>query len=70
MQRAREFLQNVGEPVKTDGFIPSRLAKDLTGVGLHLKENLTPKEIKNRYLKGYTDEYNIFNGHFACAVVK
>lgn len=70
MQRAREFLQNVGEPIKTDGFIPSNLAKDLTSLGLHLKENLTPTEIKNRYLKGYTDEYNTFNGHFACAIVK
>ena len=52
------------------GFKPSTLGEELTSLGFHLKENLSPKEIETRYLKGHTDEDNAFNTHFACAVVE
>ena len=70
MQKAREFLQNIGEVIKTDGLIPSKLEKDLTSLGLHLKENLDAREIENRYFKGCMDRYYTFNEHFVCAIVE
>lgn len=69
-QKTLEFLQNIGEPMKT-GFNPSTLAEDLSRLGFCLQENLSPADIEKRYLQGRTDAYHaVDHVYFACAVVK
>ena len=71
MQDSLEFLEKIGEPIKTGGFIPSRLAEDLASLGFRLKENLSPADIEDCYLKGYKYKYHAFDYvYFACAVVE
>ncbi len=70
MKESLEFLRNIGEPMLT-GFNPSTLAEDLSGLGFHLLENLSPEDIEERYFQGRTDGYHAQeHGYFACAVVK
>jgi O-methyltransferase involved in polyketide biosynthesis len=70
MQSSYEFFQKIGEPVKT-GFDPSTLAKDLSGLGLRLEENLNHNDIERLYFRGKTDEYHINkHGHIARSVVE
>jgi len=69
MQKTLEFLQNIGEQFKMEGFHALTLSENLHTLGLHLHENLNPQDIKKCYLQGRTDgcfEYV----YFACAVVK
>jgi methyltransferase (TIGR00027 family) len=66
-----KLLEKLGEPIKTGGFIPYRLDEDLARLGFRLKENLSPKDIEECYLKGCKDKYSAFESvHFACAVVE
>lgn len=70
MEKTLEFLQNIGEPMKT-GFNPSTLAEDLARLGFCLKENLSPADIEKRFLQGSTDGYHAADYVcFACAVVE
>ncbi len=68
--KGMEISRKTGEPMVT-GFDPSTLAVDLHSVGLHLKEDLGPPDIQERYFKGRTDGYYPYeHAHFACAVVE
>jgi methyltransferase (TIGR00027 family) len=70
MRKFHDFLQKIGEPVKT-GFNPSTLAEDLSCLGFHLQENLSPADIEKLYFQGRLDGYHMSrHGHFACAVVE
>lgn len=70
MQKFHDFLQKIGEPVKT-GFNPSTLAEDLSCLGLRLDENLSPVAIERLYFQGRIDGYHMSkHGHFACAVIE
>jgi len=70
LKESLEFLRNIGEPILT-GLNPSTLAEDLSSLGFHLHENLSPEDIQERYFQGCTDEYHAQeHGYFACAVVK
>lgn len=61
---------SVGEKMKT-GFDPSTLFKGLAALGLHLKENLSPSEIEERYFRERTDNYHaVEHAHFAFAMVE
>ncbi len=52
-------------------FDPSTLSRDLTALGLRLKENLSPSDIEKLYFQGHADNYHAQEHvHFACAVVK
>jgi methyltransferase (TIGR00027 family) len=69
-QKFHDFLQNIGEPVKT-GLNPSTLAEDLACLGFRLDENLSPAAIERLYFQGRTDGYHMSkHGHFARAVVE
>lgn len=57
VQLTQEIVRRAGEPMKT-GFDPSTLAEDLEGIGFHLRENLSPSDIEERYFKGRTDDYH------------
>jgi methyltransferase (TIGR00027 family) len=71
VQKSLEFLEKIGEPIKTGGFDPSGLYKDLECLGFHLEENLSPEDIDRCYLKGSKDKDHAFEYvHFACAVVE
>lgn len=66
----QQGAKQVGEPMKA-GFDPAALATDLVGLGLRLKENLSPTDIEERYFKGRTDNYHALKHfNFACAVVE
>ncbi|HBV96485.1 MAG: methyltransferase [Peptococcaceae bacterium BICA1-7] len=70
MQMSMEKCREWGEPLIT-GFDPVTLAGDLAGVGLQLKENLSPSDIQERYFRGCTDGYYaVEHVHFAWAVVE
>ena len=70
MQKSLEYLRKIGEPMIT-GFDPSTLGEELASLGFSLQENLSPEDIEERYFKGRTDGYHVYEyGHFACAVVK
>lgn len=69
MQESLEILEKLGEPIKTRGFNPLSLAENLTDLGLHLQENLSPNDIERRYLQGRMDGH-LEHCYFACAVVK
>ena len=69
MQKILEYLQNIDEQFRMEGFYSSKLAEDLNILGFSLHENLGPQDIQKRYLQGRTDgcfEYVCF----ACAVVE
>ena len=69
MQKTLEFLQNIGEQFRMEGFYSLNLAENLNILGLRLHENLNPQDIKKCYLQGHKDgcfEYVCF----ACAVVE
>jgi methyltransferase (TIGR00027 family) len=69
MQKILEYLQNIGEQFRMEGFDSSKLAEDLNVLGLSLHENLSPQDIKKCYLQGRIDgccEYICF----ACGVVE
>ncbi len=66
----RQGAQQIGETIKT-GFDPAAMATELADLGLHLKENLSPADIEERWFKGRTDNYHALKHfHFACAVVE
>ena len=70
MQKSLEYLRKIGEPMIT-GFNPSTLAEDITNLGFHLQENLSPKDIERRHLQGRTDgDQADEHLYFACAVVE
>jgi methyltransferase (TIGR00027 family) len=69
MQKTLEFLQKIDEQMKNNGFNPSRLAEDLTTLGFRLHENLSPKDIEERYLHERPDGHLEYV-HFACAVTE
>jgi O-methyltransferase involved in polyketide biosynthesis len=68
-QKAFEFLQKIGEQMKKDGFNPASLAENLTSLGFRLHENLSPKDIEERYLHERPDGHLEYV-HFACAVTE
>ncbi|MBN1267901.1 MAG: class I SAM-dependent methyltransferase [Anaerolineales bacterium] len=59
MQLMQAIVQNVGEPMKS-GFDPVEIGKELASLNLHMKENLDPSEIEDRYFKGRSDGYHAF----------
>jgi len=69
MQKTLEFLQKIDEQMKNNGFNPSRLAEDLTTLGFHLHENLSPADIEERYLKERPNGHLEYV-HFVCAVTE
>jgi methyltransferase (TIGR00027 family) len=69
MKESMEFLEKVGEPMKAGGFNPSNLVEDLASLGFNLKENLSPTDIKETYLKGSMDKSAFEYVHFASAVI-
>lgn len=70
MQKKQAVFQKLGEKMIT-GFDPSTLAKDIASLGLHLHENLNPKDIEKRYYQGRVDGYHASeNGHIAYAIVE
>lgn len=70
MQKKREALRNIGEPMIT-GFKPSTLANNIISLKFHLKEDLNSADIEERYFQGRTDGYHASkHGHFACATVE
>lgn len=60
MQNILEFLQNVDEPIKTGGFDASKLFEDLECLGLSLKENLNPDDIKRLYFQNCTGNCQLY----------
>lgn len=68
-QKSLEFLQNIGEPMKINGFNPSTLAKDLKSLGFRLYENLSPEDIERRYLQRRMGGHDK-DGYIACAIVE
>jgi hypothetical protein len=55
--------------MKHNGFNPASLAGDLTALGFRLQENLSPKDIEERYLQERQDGHLEYV-HFACAVTE
>lgn len=65
-----DSLQALGEPME-GGFNSSTLALDLAGIGMGLRENLTPSDIQQRYFEGRQDGYCASrHTRFASAEVK
>jgi len=53
------------------GFEPLTLSSDLSELGLHLHEDLSPWDIQLRYFMGRTDNYHATeHTHMAYTVVK
>lgn len=70
MQSLMKGLQQGGEPMKA-GFDPATLFEELAGLGLRLKENLSPADIEERYFKGRKDNYHAAKHfHYAFAEVE
>jgi len=68
MRELIEYLNKIGEPVKSRGFNPSNLVEDLASLGFQLYEDLSPTDIEGRYLQ--RRKYGHYeHGHFACALV-
>jgi O-methyltransferase involved in polyketide biosynthesis len=68
MRELIEYLNKIGEPVKSRGFNPSNLVEDFASLGFQLYEDLSPTDIEGRYLQGR--KYGHYeHGHFACALV-
>lgn len=62
-------VRDVGEPMRS-GFDPLTLSAELSSLGLHLREDLSPWDIHQRYFLGRTDHYRACEHvHFAHAVV-
>jgi hypothetical protein len=68
-QKAFEFLQKIDEQMKNNGFNPLTLGEELASLGFRLHENLSPKDIEERYLHERPDGHLEYV-HFACAVIK
>ncbi len=70
MKKKQEIFQKIGEKIIT-GFNPSTLKENIKISGLSLHENLSPKDIENRYFRGRKDGHHApEHGHIAYAVVK
>lgn len=64
-----EAVGELGEPMQA-GFDPFTLAGELAPLGLHVREDLCPVDIQERYFWGRTDDYSASeHAHFVCAVV-
>lgn len=62
--------QQTAEPLRTC-IEPNRLAADMTGIGLRLKEYLCPAAIQERYFVACTGGYQSFkHAHLVAAVVE
>lgn len=68
--RMQAATQMSGEPMQT-GFDPAALGSELSALGFHLEENLSPADIQAKYFQGRTDGYYAFEHiHFARAIVR
>jgi len=62
-------VKEAGEPMLA-GFDPLKLADELDQFGIHVREDIGPVEIQQRYFLGRTDDYRASEyAHYACAVV-
>lgn len=62
-------VKEAGEPMLS-GFDPLKLANELKQYGVHVREDMGPVEIQQRYFLGRTDDYRASEYvHYACAVV-
>lgn len=70
MKTLIDSLKTWGEPLQV-GFDPSTLSKELSQIGLELKENLDPSVIQSRYFQNRKDNYCALEHlHFALAEIK
>jgi methyltransferase (TIGR00027 family) len=68
-ERIRQVTQRVGEPFVTT-FEPTQLVGQLARLGLHLQEDLSAADIRDRYLSGRIEDMGAFEQlRFARAVV-
>ncbi|NLI90950.1 MAG: class I SAM-dependent methyltransferase [Peptococcaceae bacterium] len=68
-KKMQQLAQGTGEPMKS-GFDPTLLAQNFRMLGLHLRENLSPCDIQQRYFEGLDEGYYAFEHvHFAKAII-
>ncbi|ASK64141.1 SAM-dependent methyltransferase [Virgibacillus phasianinus] len=70
LQKKENMMNKIGEPMKT-GFDPASMKEEMAELGLNLLENLSPVDIKKRYMTGLNENLQAHkNVYFALAEVE